>query len=115
MAPIGEPLMLHAFDLIIRNGMVADGTGREPYVADIAIAGGWIARIEPQINATGAEELRADDLLITPGFVDVHTHYDAQVTWDTQLAPSSHHGVTTVVMSNCGVGFAPCKPQDREL
>jgi N-acyl-D-aspartate/D-glutamate deacylase len=104
-----------AFDLVVRNGLIADGSGGEPYNADVAIAGGRIAQIAPHIAGSGREELRADDLLVTPGFVDIHTHYDGQVTWEDTLEPSSQHGVTTVVMSNCAVGFAPCKPEHREL
>lgn len=106
---------MKTFDLIVRNGMVADGTGREPVVADVAITNGRIVRVEPRITGRGREELRADDLLVTPGFVDIHTHYDGQITWDHTLGPSSQLGVTTVVTSNCGVGFAPCKPEHREL
>ena len=103
------------FDLVVRNGTIADGSGREQFRGDVAIRGGLIAAVGPHLHGSGREEIRADDLLVTPGFVDVHTHYDGQVTWEHTLAPSSSHGVTTVVMSNCGVGFAPCRPTDREL
>jgi N-acyl-D-amino-acid deacylase len=99
-------------DLIIRNGTIVDGNGGDPYCADIAIVGASIAAIGA-VRGTGAAELDATGLLVTPGFVDVHTHYDGQVTWSDTLAPSSGHGVTTVVVGNCGVGFAPCRVQDR--
>jgi N-acyl-D-aspartate/D-glutamate deacylase len=104
-----------AFDLIIRGGLVVDGTGLEPFEADIGVRAGRIAAVGAlSAHARGEVELDAKHKLVTPGFVDVHTHYDGQATWDTRLAPSSLHGVTTVVMGNCGVGFAPCKPSDRE-
>ncbi len=102
------------FDLIIRNGTVMDGTGRAPIDADVAISGNRIAAIAAKIPSAGAEEIDAKGKLVTPGFVDIHTHYDAQAVWDSHLAPSSWHGVTTAVIGNCGVGFAPCKPADRE-
>ena len=100
------------YDLVIRGGTVIDGTGSAPIDADIAIKDGKIARVGT-VSGTGTEEIDAKGKLVTPGFVDIHTHYDAQAVWDTHLAPSAQHGVTTVVMGNCGVGFAPCKPQDR--
>jgi len=99
-------------DCVIRGGTLADGTGGALREADIAIAGGRIVAVG-KVDDRGAEEIDAAGLLVTPGFVDVHTHYDGQATWDSQLAPSSWHGVTTAVMGNCGVGFAPVKPQDR--
>ncbi|HEY0419502.1 MAG TPA: amidohydrolase family protein, partial [Acetobacteraceae bacterium] len=98
--------------LVIRNGTVIDGTGRPGFPADVAIAGGRIAAIG-EIGPTGAEEIDAGGKLITPGFVDIHTHYDGQAMWDSHLAPSSWHGVTTAVMGNCGVGFAPVRPGDE--
>jgi N-acyl-D-aspartate/D-glutamate deacylase len=101
------------FDLVIRNGTVIDGTGSAPIDADIGITGNRIAQIG-KITSAGAEEIDARGKLVTPGFVDIHTHYDAQAVWDSHLAPSSWHGVTTAVIGNCGVGFAPCKPGDRE-
>jgi len=101
------------FDLVIRDGTVIDGTGRPAIKADVGITGGKIAAIGV-ITGKGAEEIDAKGKLVTPGFVDIHTHYDAQAVWDDHLAPSSWHGVTTAVMGNCGVGFAPCKPADRE-
>jgi N-acyl-D-aspartate/D-glutamate deacylase len=100
-------------DLVVRGGLVADGLGGEPYEADVAVAGGRIVEVGKQV-AAGAEEIDAKGLLVTPGFVDVHTHYDGQVVWDERLAPSSFHGVTTAVMGNCGVGFAPVRPHDHE-
>ena len=101
------------FDLIVRGGTVADGSGGELYEADVGVRDGRIAAVG-RIAQRGAQELDAKGLLVTPGFVDIHTHYDGQATWDQRLQPSSWHGVTTVVMGNCGVGFAPCKPEDRE-
>jgi N-acyl-D-amino-acid deacylase len=101
------------FDLVVRNGTVLDGTGSEPREADIAVQDGRIAAIG-RFAGAGREELDAKGLAVTPGFVDIHTHYDGQATWDERFAPSSGHGVTTVLMGNCGVGFAPCRPQDRD-
>ena len=100
-------------DLIIRGGTVMDGTGAPAREADVAIAGGRIVAVG-QVSGRGAEEIDAKGLLVTPGFVDIHTHYDAQAVWDDHMAPSAWHGVTTGVMGNCGVGFAPCKPADRD-
>ena len=102
-----------AFDLVIRGGTVVDGTGSAPREADVGIIGNKIAAIGT-ITGSGTEEIDAKGKLVTPGFVDIHTHYDAQAVWDSHMAPSSWHGVTTAVMGNCGVGFAPCKPADRE-
>ena len=99
------------YDLVIRGGTLVDGTGAPPQEADLGIAGGRIAAIG-QLGR-GSEEIDAKGKLVTPGFVDIHTHYDAQAVWDDHLAPSSWHGVTTAVMGNCGVGIAPCKPEDR--
>ena len=101
------------FDLVIRGGTVIDGTGSAPREADVGIIGNRITAVGA-IAGNGAEEIDAKGKLVTPGFVDIHTHYDAQAVWDTHMAPSSWHGVTTAVMGNCGVGFAPCKPADRE-
>ncbi|MDP9102556.1 MAG: amidohydrolase family protein [Pseudomonadota bacterium] len=103
----------HAYDLVVRGGTVVDGTGAERFEADVAISGGVIVEVG-QVSGQGREELDARGLLVTPGFVDVHTHYDGQATWDERMQPSSWHGVTTVVMGNCGVGFAPCKPEDHD-
>ena len=102
------------YDSIIRNGTIIDGTGDDRFVADIAIKDGKIAKIG-QITETATNEIDANGKLVTPGWVDIHTHYDGQATWDPLLAPSSWHGVTTVVMGNCGVGFAPVKPEDRNF
>jgi N-acyl-D-aspartate/D-glutamate deacylase len=102
-----------AFDLVIRGGTVVDGTGAAPRQADVGIIGNKLAAVG-QVSGGGAEEIDAKGKLVTPGFVDIHTHYDAQAVWDDHMAPSSWHGVTTAVMGNCGVGFAPCKPADRD-
>jgi len=101
------------YDIVIRGGTVTDGTGRPAYEADVAIAAGVIAAVG-EVTGCGREEIDARGLLVTPGFVDVHTHYDGQATWEHRLTPSSVHGVTTVLAGNCGVGFAPCKPDDRD-
>ena len=101
------------YDLVIRGGTVIDGTGRAPIEADVALSGNRVAAIGT-ITGSGTEEIAAKGKLVTPGFVDIHTHYDAQAVWDDHLSPSSSHGVTTAVMGNCGVGFAPCKPADRQ-
>ena len=102
------------YDLIVRNGTVIDGTGKERFTADIAISDGRIAKIGA-ITESAEREIDAGGRLITPGWVDIHTHYDGQATWDPILAPSSWHGVTTVVMGNCGVGLAPVKPGDQDF
>jgi N-acyl-D-aspartate/D-glutamate deacylase len=99
-------------DLVIRGGTVADGNGCELFEADVAITGGKISEVG-KISTKGAEEIDARGKLVTPGFVDVHTHYDGQVTWSQDITPSSQNGVTTAIMGNCGVGFAPCKPADH--
>tara|TARA_R110000824_G_scaffold390760_5_gene587633 strand:- start:5990 stop:7717 length:1728 start_codon:yes stop_codon:yes gene_type:complete len=99
-------------DLVIRGGTIVDGTGAPAFVGDVAIDGGKIAKVG-KVEGQGRDEYDATGLLVTPGFVDIHTHYDAQATWDPFLTPSSQHGVTTVVMGNCGVGFAPVKPEAR--
>jgi N-acyl-D-aspartate/D-glutamate deacylase len=99
-------------DVVIRGGTVADGTGAPLREADVAIRGGRIAEVGA-VTQRGVEEIDARGLLVTPGFVDVHTHYDGQATWDSRLSPSSWHGVTTAVTGNCGVGFAPCRPEDH--
>ena len=98
--------------LIIRNGTIVDGTGSAPYVGDISIVNGLIKAVG-KIADTADHEIDAQGLLVTPGFVDIHTHYDGQVTWSQQIASSSQMGVTTVVMGNCGIGFAPCLPEHR--
>ncbi|MDA1309744.1 MAG: amidohydrolase family protein [Proteobacteria bacterium] len=102
-------------DLIIRNGAIVDGTGAEPFEADVAITGGVISEIGQIAAAAAVEEIDARDRLVMPGFVDVHTHYDAQATWAHQITPSSCNGVTTVLLGNCGVGFAPVRPDQRDM
>ena len=101
-------------DLVIRNGKVVDGTGAPARVADVAIDGGTITAVGGDISP-GKREIDASLQLVTPGWVDVHTHYDGQVTWDPYLSPSSWHGVTTIVMGNCGVGFAPVRPDQHDF
>ena len=102
-----------AFDLKIINGTVVDGTGSEPRVTSIGIKDGRIVEVGP-CEGEAAEVYDAEGLHVTPGFVDIHTHYDGQVSWDAELAPSCYHGVTTAVMGNCGVGFAPVRASDRQ-
>ena len=101
------------YDLVIRNGTIYDGKGEKPYLADLAVTGKTITKIGV-IEEAGTKEIDAKGKIVTPGFVDIHTHYDGQVTWDPYLRPSTYHGVTTVVMGNCGVGFSPCKPEKRD-
>ena len=101
------------YDLIIKNGTVYDGTGKKPFFADIAIKGNKIVAIG-ELEESSKEVIDAKGKIVAPGFVDIHTHYDGQVTWDPYLRPSTYHGVTTVVMGNCGVGFSPCKPEERD-
>jgi N-acyl-D-amino-acid deacylase len=102
------------FDLVIRRGTIVDGLGGEPFVADVAVRDGVIAEIGT-VAGTGAREIDAAGLLVTPGFVDLHTHYDGQAIWSERMTPSSAHGVTTAVMGNCGVGFAPCRREDHDV
>ena len=101
-------------DLVIRNGKILDGSGRKSFFGDIAIDDGKITSVG-KIERSGKEELDAKGNLVTPGWVDIHTHYDGQVSWDPYLTPSSWHGVTTAVMGNCGVGFAPVRPGDENF
>jgi N-acyl-D-aspartate/D-glutamate deacylase len=102
-----------AHDLVIRNGNVVDGTGADARTADIAIDDGIITAVGV-VEGSGTTEIDAQGALVTPGWVDVHSHYDGQATWDQELAPSSWHGVTTLVMGNCGVGFAPARPDKHD-
>jgi N-acyl-D-aspartate/D-glutamate deacylase len=103
-----------SYDLLIKNGTVVDGTGAPRFCADIAVAGGQIAEIG-KIKDGARKVIDASDLIVAPGFVDPHTHYDAQICWDPLITCSSWHGVTTVIMGNCGVGIAPCRPKVREI
>ncbi len=104
---------MSAFDLVIRGGTVADGNGGPPRTADVGITGGVVMDVGPGLGR-GRREVSADGALVTPGFTDIHTHYDGQASWDERLIPSSWHGVTTVVMGNCGVGFAPATQGHRQ-
>jgi N-acyl-D-aspartate/D-glutamate deacylase len=108
----GKNAMSSHPDLVIRGGNIADGLGGEMFEADVAITDGRITEVG-KVLGRGKEELDARGKLVTPGFVDVHTHYDGQVTWSQDITPSSQNGVTTAIMGNCGVGFAPCKPADH--
>ena len=101
-------------DLVIRGGSVIDGTGAEERLADVAIQGGMISEVG-RVAASGTREIDASGALVTPGFIDIHTHYDGQAAWSNRMSPSSHHGVTTVVMGNCGVGFAPVRSTDHDM
>ena len=103
-----------SYDLVIRNGTVVDGLGTEPYRADVAVSNGVIAAVGT-VGKPGTREIDATGLLVTPGFVDLHTHYDGQAIWSDRLSPSSSHGVTTALMGNCGVGFAPCRAEDHDV
>lgn len=103
-----------SYDVVIRGGTVVDGTGRDPFTADVVIHEGHIKSVGKS-DARGNQEIDADGLTVTPGFIDLHTHLDAQVGWDQNLSPVSLHGVTTALMGNCGVTFAPCKKEDRGL
>jgi N-acyl-D-amino-acid deacylase len=103
------------YDLLIRNGTIVDGLGGEPYVGDVAVKDGVIKVVGSVNGAAADREIDATGLLVTPGFVDLHTHYDGQAIWSERLTPSSAHGITTVVMGNCGVGFAPCRQEDHDV
>jgi N-acyl-D-aspartate/D-glutamate deacylase len=104
-----------ALDLLIKNGLLLDGTGAPARRADVGIVKGKISAIEERIQDTAGRTIDASGLAVAPGFIDPHTHYDAQICWDGALTPSSWHGVTSVVMGNCGVGIAPCRPETREI
>ena len=108
-------------DLVIRNGLVVDGTGNDPFVGDVAIDGDRIVEVTPagvvghHTRGLARREIDAEGLVVAPGWVDVHTHYDGQATWDPELTPSSWHGVTTTVFGNCSVGFAPVRPGSEDF
>src|SRR3984957_16831638 len=108
-----ETAMERPYDLVVRGGLIYDGQGGEPFEGDVAVKDGLIAAVG-QVSGAGTEEIDATGQIVTPGFVDIHTHYDGQATWESRMQPSSWHGVTTVVMGNCGVGFAPCRPADHD-
>jgi len=110
----GNNEMATGFDIVIRNGTIFDGTGAPGFEGDVALQDGRIVEIG-HVPGNGREELDASGKIVTPGFVDIHTHYDGQATWDDRLTPSAWHGVTTAVMGNCGVGFAPCRPGDHDM
>ncbi|MSP23970.1 MAG: D-aminoacylase [Myxococcales bacterium] len=113
-ARLSEKDNLLTFDLVIHGGLLVDGTGAAPREADVAIRNGHIQAIGSLANSDTARTIDARGHIVTPGFVDLHTHYDGQISWDDDLMPSSIHGTTTVVMGNCGVGFAPCRASDRD-
>ncbi|MHB1924735.1 MAG: amidohydrolase family protein, partial [Acidimicrobiales bacterium] len=100
-------------ELVIRGATVVDGRGGAPYTADVSVAAGRITGVG-RVEGSAARTVEADGAVVTPGFVDIHAHYDGQATWDSQLTPSAWHGVTTVVVGNCGVGFAPVRVADRD-
>src|SRR5581483_5486521 len=103
-------------DHVVRAATIVDGTGAPPFAGDVAVDGGLITEIADAGSVGAATQtLDGDGLILAPGWVDVHTHYDGQVTWDPSVTPSSWHGVTTVVMGNCGVGFAPVRPDARDF
>ena len=101
-------------DLVISGGTVVDGTGAAPRRADVAIDGDRITEVGELEDRSARETIDAGGMVVTPGFVDVHTHFDGQITWDPMLTPSCWHGVTTIVMGNCGVGFAPVQPDKHD-
>ena len=107
--------MAEVFDLVIRGGMIFDGSGGDSFVGDVGIREGRIAQVGDIAAGCGNREIPAEGRIVTPGFVDIHTHYDGQAVWSNRMTPSSAHGVTTVVIGNCGVGFAPCRPADRRV
>ena len=107
-----------AYDLLIKNGTLVDGSGQPAFRADLAVRVGRIAEIgkgPDRITAGATRVIDADGLIVAPGFIDPHTHYDAQICWDPLVTCSSWHGVTSVIMGNCGVGLAPCRPEERDI
>ena len=102
------------YDLLIRNGTLVDGTGSPRRRADVGVVGSRVVAVGPSLLEGAAREIDAEGAIVTPGWVDMHTHFDAQATWDPYCSPSGWHGVTTLVMGNCGVGFAPCRPSSRD-
>src|SRR5215207_7213076 len=113
MSPMEERLPM-LYDLVIKGGLVVDGTGMPGIVTDIGIRDGVIARVDCIDATKGREVIEASGLIVAPGFVDLHTHYDAQIFWDPYCTISGWHGVTSVVIGNCGFGFAPVAPEERE-
>ena len=103
-----------AHDIVIRGGQIVDGTGSGPVQGDVAIDGGLITAVG-KVDGRGKREIDAQGQTVTPGFVDIHTHLDAQIGWDPHCTPVSWHGVTTALLGNCGVTFAPCRPGDKEV
>jgi len=103
-----------SYDLVIKNGTIVDGTGAPRFRGDVAIDRDRIVEIG-KVSESGKREIDASELIVSPGFVDPHTHYDAQICWDPMISCTSWHGVTSVVMGNCGVGVAPCKPDNRDI
>ena len=101
-------------DLVIRNGLIVDGSGKRAFLGDIAVDEELITQVG-KVDSAGYREIDADGDVVTPGFIDLHTHLDAQIGWDPMLTPISWHGVTTALMGNCGVTFAPCKKADRKF
>ena len=111
--PPHNPRSVTMFDIVIRGGTIVDGTGAAPFAGDVAIDGDTIVEVG-SVDGRGRREIDADGAVVTPGFLDLHTHYDGQVTWDDALEPSATNGITTIVLGNCGVGFAPVRPTDHE-
>ena len=103
-----------SYDIVIRGGQIVDGTGSEPVAGDVAIKDGLIAAVGT-VEGQGEKEIDASGHMVTPGFVDIHTHLDAQMGWDPDMTPVSWHGVTTALIGNCGMTFAPCRPEHQEL